>query len=83
MGYTYALVNLDLQEHFAMGPFNGLVRLKAAGDPRTMGKNKKLGYRAKQNTAGKNGFLPHKKKEKARNEFSVKPIVITCLFNND
>lgn len=33
MGNAYDLVNLDLQEHFDTGPFNGLVRLKAAGDP--------------------------------------------------
>jgi len=48
-----------------------------------MGKNKKLGYRTKQNTDGKNGFLPNKEKEKALNDFLVNPIVITCLFNND
>lgn len=86
MGNAYDLVNLDLQEHFDTGPFNGLVRLKAAGDPPwTMGKNKKLGYRSKQNTEGKNGFLPNKEKEKALNDFPVKPFgfVVTCLFNND
>lgn len=48
-----------------------------------MGKNKKLGYRTKQNTEGENGFLPNKEKEKALNDFPVKPIVVTCLFNND
>lgn len=42
MGNAYALVNWDLQERFDMGPSNGLVKLKAAGDPPwTMGKNKK------------------------------------------
>lgn len=48
-----ALVNSDLLEHFDMGPLNRLVRLKAAGDPPwTKGKNKKLGYKTKQNRDG-------------------------------
>lgn len=59
-----ALVNSDLLEHFDMGPLNGLVRLNAAGDPPwTKGKNKKLGYKTKQNTEGINGFLPNMEKD--------------------
>lgn len=82
MGNAHALVELDLQEHFDMAPFNGLVKLKAAGDPAwTMGKNKKLGYKTKENTEGKNGFLPNKEKEEALNYFLIRPIVITCLSN--
>lgn len=82
LGNAYALVNLDLQEHFDAVPFK-LVKRKAAGDPAsTMGKNKNLGYKTKQNTEGENGFSPNMEKEEALNDFPVKPIVTTCLFNN-
>lgn len=64
MANADALANLDLLVRFDMDPFNGLVRLKAAGDPPwTKGKNKKLGYRTKQNTEGINGFLPNMEKD--------------------
>lgn len=64
MGNAHALVKLDLQEHFDMAPFNGLVKLKAAGDPAwTMGKNKKTWLQDKRKYRGENRFLPSKEKQ--------------------